>query len=184
MTDLPSDKQSADKRKPSRTAFLCAAFGIVAIAITAFLFGCEPSNQNQAKTKTGQESSKAQHDSIEAIFDTHQSDLHDRLMEDYPLGYALFYMEGKTISFREGPRNDVTVDWNTAKISQLYPDTIDLRIPLVKASSGHSDTNVQFIIPRKLLGKIKLERRPVATYVEAIFVTKQGELYAIGFSPK
>lgn len=172
MQPPPPHEEPGDRHLPRRVLLislvLAAAIGF------AILYAAFRSASHEGVTR----------EDIDQLLDHHQAELNERLLQTYPLGYALFYLSGDEFTVREGSRNTVQVDWKNLVIGKLYPAFIDLRELRVTMSNGITKTKDQVLIPRKHISKIRLMQRPLAIDCETVFITRQGELYVIGFTPQ
>ena len=75
------------------------------------------------------------------------------LSEKYPLVYAVFAADGKTINVPHGLtfERDFEIKWANAKVYELKPDMINFDLPdIVYKPTGNELTNCGFGFPRKV----------------------------------
>jgi hypothetical protein len=71
----------------------------------------------------------------------------------YPLGYAVFASDGKTVNVPDGLtfERDFEIKWGNAKVFQLKSDMIYIDLPdIVYKPTGNVLTNIGFGFPRKV----------------------------------
>lgn len=68
--------------------------------------------------------------------------IYEKLMHRYPLGYAMLYYDGSTLTYKVG-NNPLNIDWSTLKILELSDTRIKIKLPNI-SGVRFKDTTIDF----------------------------------------
>ena len=124
---------------------------------------------------------------IKNMLEKTEESVYDLLMNKYPLGYAIFYMDGRNVIFRENHQNMIEIDWSETQVLDYSPTKISFSLPgwLDKNQFVKVESVFQSYVLRKAGYKARiLSTRYIDLMVEYLFDSNNGAVVVIGFSKK
>ena len=158
---------------------------IIGIFVSTLFFSLGPSRKNQEKVLVIQSQTQA---SINKLLQRTEESLHERLLKDYPLGYCLFYSDGKRFLYQDYRSEIIRIDWSYAKI-EVTQKRIRVSLPnWMEMRSGARFIDSVYYLERvtgKTIGRDRWRIGGIAFPVmECISTDENSVVVAVGFDQK